>query len=163
MFLDWYLLSRIGPEGLTPVERYLTHFGDSLSREEREQMEHLTTTIRSVFSLTDVKGEMLDLEDLVRGGMWLVKSTMPTVGLSKGDVLGARLVFFDGQPTVGRGIVLHPPEAHEAVYDIIARAKAENYPPGDLVDHLDKMRLKLDRYSNVRIQHVYQYPGDAAF
>jgi hypothetical protein len=23
------------------------------------------------------------------------------------------------------------------------------------------MRLKLDRYSNVRIRHVYQYPGDA--
>jgi hypothetical protein len=34
-------------------------------------------------------------------------------------------------------------------------------PPRELVDHLDKMRLKLDRYSNVRIRHVYQYPDDA--
>jgi hypothetical protein len=60
-------------------------------------------------------------------------------------------------------VVLHPPEAHEAIFAIIARATAENYPTASLVDHLDKMRLKLDRYSNVRIQHVYRYPGDAPF
>ena len=53
MFLDWYLLSRVGPEGMTPVERYLTHFGHALSKEEHEQMVHLTTTMRSVFSLVN--------------------------------------------------------------------------------------------------------------
>ena len=103
------------------------------------------------------------LEDLAGGGKWEVESPNPTAGLEKGDIIGTRLVFFDGQLIMGRGTVLHPREAHEAVYSIIARAKAEEMPPRELVDHLDKMRLKLDKYSNVRIQHIYRYPGDARF
>jgi hypothetical protein len=164
MFLDWYLLDRPGRDGMTPVERLLTSRGGDLNGEERAQMEHFTVSLRSLFRILDAKNELLMLEDLVRGGLWQAHPTYTAVGLNKGDVLGARIVFFEGHPIlVARSVVLHPPEAHEAIFAIIARAKAENYPTASLVDHLDKMRLKLDRYSNVRIQHVYRYPGDAPF
>lgn len=161
MFLDWYLLERPGPSGMTPVERYLTAHGDQMDPETFREIEHLTVTLRSVFLIRKKRGESLLLEDMSRGGMWLVTSSAPTVGLERDDIIGARIAHVGGQPTIGRGIVLHPREAREAVLGIMARARREGMLPVELTNHLDKMRLKLDRYSNVRLQHVYRYPGDA--
>ncbi len=163
MFIDWYLLDRKGLYQMTPLERFLTVRGKELAPAEHDQMVHLASSLRSCFLVLDVKNSQMKLEDLTQGSHWLIESTMPTVGLAKGDILNSRIVFFDGRPTMGRGTVLHPQEAHEAIRDIIARAKAESMAPRQLSDHLDKMRLKLDRYSSVRIQHVYRYPDDANF
>lgn len=163
MFVDWFVLDRVGPAGLTPVERYLVQKYDGLTPDERTQLQHLTVTLRSVFEVVERRGDSLLLRDLPGGGEWLVASVLSNAGLAKGDMIGARLIYSHGRPTVGRGIVLHPHEAAPAIEEIAARARAEGMPPRHVVDHLDKMRLKLDRYSNVRIQHVYRYPGDARF
>jgi hypothetical protein len=163
MFLDWYLLDRVGQDQLTPVERFLTQQGNELTPKDRSQMEYLTVTWRSVFQIIDLKDDTLRLKDLAKNGHWLVHSMIPTIGFNKDDILGTRIVFFDGQPTIGRSTVLHPQDANETILGIVERARTESLPPRALVDHLDKMRLKLDRYSNVRIQHVYRYPGDAIF
>ena len=161
MFLEWYLLDRRGPDGLTPAERFLAANAERLAPEEREAYLHLTATSRSVFRIAAIRGSDLLLDDLGGGGRWLAHWPLPMVGLSAGIVMGARIVMWEGRPTVGKGVVLHPGEAHEAIEAMVARARAEGMPPRELVDHLDKMRLKLDHYANVRIRHVYQYPGDA--
>ena len=103
------------------------------------------------------------LEDLALGGVWEVLSTTPTAGLEKEDLIQTRVIYFQKRLITCHGTVLHPKEARDAVLTIIARAKAEGMPPRELVDHLDKMRLKLDKYSNIRIQHIYRYPKDARF
>ncbi|MDD5309757.1 MAG: hypothetical protein PHU25_20765, partial [Deltaproteobacteria bacterium] len=72
-----------------------------------------------------------------------------------------RLALFRGSLVVGRGTVLHPAEAHEPIRKIVERARRDGVPAREIVDHLDKMRLKLDRYASIRVQHVYQYPGKA--
>jgi hypothetical protein len=161
MFLDWYLLDRVGPQGLTPTERYLVDNRARLSPEEITQLINLTVTLRSVFRIASIRGEELLLHDLTGGGHWLTVWTLPMVGLKVSDIIDSRIVLFGDRATTGRGAVLHPREAHEAIERIIERARSEGMAPRVLVDHLDKMRLKLDRYSNVRIRHVYQYPGDA--
>lgn len=161
MFLDWYLLDRPSPSGATPVEQYLINYFEELSDKERSQLEYFTNTLRSVFEIMKLKGSELWLRDIAGGGRWAVHSETPTVGFMKGDIIGTRIVYFDKKPIVGRGTVLHPRHAREAIVKIVARAEKEDMPTQELIDHLDKMRLKLDRYSNIRIQHVYRYPGDA--
>jgi hypothetical protein len=161
MFLDWYHLDRRGPDGRTPAERFLAHYRETLEQEERRNFEMLTVTQRCVLRLLSVSGSDLLLDDLGGGGRWLVRWTLPVAGIAAGNVIGARIVVVDGAPTAGRGAVLHPRESHEAIERIVARARKERMPPRLLADHLDKMRLKLDRYSNVRTRHVYQYPTDA--
>lgn len=163
MFFDWYLLDRTGPNGRTPAEEYLWVHREILPDEVHRQLELLTVTLRSVFRIDYIKNVTLLLSDLAGGGVWEVESVTPTAGLERGDILDTRIVFFKDRLIFGRGTVLHPREAHEAIHAIIARAMAEEMPPRELVDHLDKMRLKLDKYSNVRIQHIYRYPGDARF
>lgn len=161
MFLDWYLLDRVGPRGLTPTELYLENNRSRLSPEQVAQLINLTVTLRSIFRIARIRGDELLLHDLTGGGHWSTIWTLPTVGLKVGDLIDSRIVQIGDQPTTGRGAVLHPREAHQAIERIIDRAVSEEMAPREMVDHLDKMRLKLDRYSNVRIRHVYQYPGDA--
>ncbi len=160
MFMDWYLLDRI-ENNRTWAERYLDRAGPSLDPGERLKFEHLTVSMRSIFRLVSIKGNLLTLDDLARGGRWRSRWNMPTVGLRRNDIINARIVLWDGDPVSGRGTVLHPREAHEAINNIIQRAVRQKMPSVELVDHLDKMRLKLDRYSNVKTRHVYQYPDDA--
>ena len=161
MFLDYYLLDRPSASGATPAEAFLRERGHTLDPEERLAFEHLTITLRTAFRLRRIRGTELELDDLGGGGRWRAIWTLPSVGLKIGDILDARVILVDGIPTIGRSTVLHPREAHEAIDKIVARAHGAGMPPRELVDHLDKMRLKLDRYSNVRIRHVYQYPDDA--
>lgn len=161
MFLDYYLLDRPSPSGLTPAEAFLVAHGDALDPTERQRFAHLTVTLRTAFRLKRVRGAQLLLDDLGGGGRWRAIWTLPSTGLTVGDIVDTRIVLVDGVPTTGRSAVLHPREAHEAIAKIVSRARGAGMPPRDLVDHLDKMRLKLDRYSNVRIRHVYQYPDDA--
>lgn len=160
MFMDWYLLERIGHSGLTPLEYFLCSQGNVLNAKEYRQMELLSTTLRSVFRIQSISGNGLLLDDLAGGGQWQVEGTTPLVGLEREDIIDVRLALFHGKMIMCPATVLHPKEAREDVRTIIARARAERMPNRELVDHLDKMRLKLDRYSNVRIQHIYRYPGD---
>jgi hypothetical protein len=160
MFMDWYLLDRIGHSGMRPIEAYLSSHGHSLAPGVLRQMELLCVTLRSVFRIVKITGNVLLLDDSASGGQWEAFGVTPIVGLEKDDIIDARLALFQGRVIMCPGAVLHPREAREAVYAIIARARAEKMPARELVDHLDKMRLKLDRYSNVRIQHIYRYPGD---
>ena len=161
MFLDYYLLDRPSPSGLTPAEAFLVDFGDALDPAQRLGFAHLTVTLRTAFRLLRIRGPELLLDDLGGGGRWRAVWTLPTTGLKVGDIVDTRIVLVDGVPTTGRSAVLHPGEAPEAIAQIVSRARGAGMAPRDLVDHLDKMRLKLDRYSNVRIRHVYQYPDDA--
>jgi hypothetical protein len=163
MFIEWYLLDRVGPAGMTPIESFIVTRGGDFSPRERVQLEQLTATLRSVFRITRTKGASLAFEDLALGGVWEVESTTPTAGLERDDIIQTRIIDFNDKLIICYGTVLHPKEAREAVISIIARAKAEGMPNRELVDHLDKMRLKLDRYSNVRINHIYRYPTDAPF
>ena len=161
MFMDWFLLDREGSNGMTPLETFLLEKRVSLPSGVYDQMVHLTSTLRSVFLIEQVMGaSTLVLDDISNGGQWEVAATSPILGLERGDIIDARIVYFDGRPIMCPGTVLHPREAKERVLDIIARAKSEGMAPREIVDHLDKMRLKLDRYSNVRIQHIYRYLND---
>jgi len=161
MFHDWYLMDRPGSGGLTPVERFRIVFDGSHTDWEKNLLKHMTVTHRSAFKLIKLKDQKLLLDDLIYGGRWFVHWTPPTLGLHKGDILDARIVYLDDRPTAGRSTVLHPREANESVEAIIKRSIREKMPKRELVDHLDKMKLKLEKYSNVKIRHVYQYPKDA--
>ena len=160
MFMDWFLLDREGPSGATPLEVYLLEVGHTLSTHIFEKMVHLTSTLRSAFKIESIAGETLLLSDMLRGGQWEATATSPAAGLESEDLIDARIAYFNNRLIMCPGTVLHPRQAHKQIFEIIERAKTEGMPPRETVDHLDKMKLKLDRYSNVRIQHIYRYPGE---
>ena len=162
MFTDWCLLERERPDGVSHAEAYLARHWSMLEPDDRTELTRLTATTRSVFRILAVRGERLLLEDLARRSRWRVRCEIPVLGLDKGDVIGARIFCVHGVLVVGRGVVLHPREANADIDEVVREARARAMPPAELSNLLDKMRLKLDRYSSVRIQHIYRYPGRGA-
>jgi hypothetical protein len=163
MFMDWYLLDRKGPDDLTPVEKYLATHNDILSDDELRAFQNLNVSMRSTFQIHKIKGDELLLEDLILGGQWLTRWILPFAGLKVDDIFNSRLFLTESDIEVGRGAVLHPTDAQDALFDIIDRARREHMSPNNTVCYLDKVKLKLDRYSNVKIRHVYKYPTDVVF
>ena len=161
MFLDWFLLDRVDSSGATINERYLAAHSAQLRREELAQHRWLNVTLRSAFRIAKLGGNRLLLRDIIGGGLWSARRTLTTLGLLKTDIIDLRLVRDPQGIVAGRGAVLHPREAHEAIEKIVSRAAMARMPRQKITDHLDKMKLKLDRYANVKIRHVYQYPDDA--
>ncbi|MCU0663360.1 MAG: hypothetical protein MUC50_13670 [Myxococcota bacterium] len=162
MFLEWYLLDRLGDDGLTPAERLLANDA-LLSDDEKTQLSYLCLSGRYGFEVIETRGASVLIETLGTGARFLARSIATTVGLVRGDMICARLFYFTSEPTFAKSIVLHPPEARATIREISQRAAATRMEPRVLAQHLDKMKLKLDRYSNVRIQHVYRYPGAELF
>jgi len=103
MFLDWYLLDRVGPQGLTPTELYLVHNRARLSPEATAQVINLTVTLRSIFRIARIRGDELLLHDLTGGGHWSTIWTLPTVGLKVGDLIDSRIVRVGDKTTTGQG------------------------------------------------------------
>ena len=163
MFMDWYLLERSGSQGHTPVERYLMAHGDHLNDQDLRAFRNLNVSMRSTFQIQKIHGDVLLLEDLILGGQWKARWTLPFAGLKADDIFNSRLILAETEIEVGRGAVLHPTDAHEALFDIVDRARRDHMPLIQTVCHLDKVKLKLDRYSNVKIRHVYKYPTDVVF
>ncbi|MBN2801889.1 MAG: hypothetical protein JXR91_02225, partial [Deltaproteobacteria bacterium] len=163
MFMDWYLLDRKDRSNLTPVERYILNNSGNEDPETMEQLRYFLSTQRSVFRIEKIDGVNVMLKDLIRGGLWLTEWTLPIAGLQTDRIINTRIIYSKGTVFAGRGAVLHPREAKESILSIIDRALAEHMPPEHITSYMDKINLKLNRYSNVKIKHVYQYPSDAVF
>ena len=163
MFMDWYLLDRKGTDGLTPAARYLNKYCQTLDREKIEQINNFMVTLRSMFQIMKIDGTTLLLNDLISGGRWLTYWTIPLAGLKEGRIVNTRIIRSGNTLFAGRGTVLHPQEAHDSIFDIIDRAEQEQMPALHVSSYMDKINLKLNRYSNVKIKHVYKYPADAIF
>jgi hypothetical protein len=161
MFLEWYLLDRPGPDGKTPVKRYIDRYANVLDPVTLLQFNYLKSTLRSAFKIIKIKENKLLMDDIIGGGRWLARWVLPFVGLEPGDIFGARLIMINGEIYIGRGVVRHSGQANEIIEKIVKRAINSRMAKRKIVDHLDKMKLKLDRYSNVKIKHVYQYPDGA--
>ena len=160
MFVDWYVMDRPLADGRTPIARWLAAHAD-LEAGRYRAFAALAASLRSVFRVEAPRGPLLVLDDLVGGGRWQVRSALATAGLLRGEILDARIVICGGEPCIGRGVVLHPRDAHDAVLAIVGDARRQRLAPHRVAEHLDKARLKLDRYSNVKVQHVYNRLGDA--
>jgi hypothetical protein len=158
VFLEWYILDREGPDGLTPAERFLLQEGSRLNAKERQIFSEFTSTQRSLFRLDRWHGGRIELTDVVGGGAWSVHQQYPMVGLQKGDLIDHRIVPFESELYLGRGMIFHPRVASDHIYQMLAQAHAAGKLSFELVNLLASIRLRFDRYRHVKVRHVYRLP-----
>jgi len=157
-FHDWYLLDRVGEDRLTPAERYLSTEWNRLNEPERGYFEGLACSQRSVFRMVAWRQGAIGMEDLIGGAFFEVSQTIPMTGFLPGDMVDARLIPAEGEIYLGRSIIAHPREAHEAIAEILELCRSRGELDWSIADKLLKMRLKFDRYPNMRLKHVYRDP-----
>src|SRR5262249_1952256 len=90
-FLEWYALER-KMEGLAlrPIDRYRRE--GTLSAEDAEAAEALAASHWSLFQTLEIQPGIVHIEDLLRGGRFIVHERRKLAGIDAGDVFEGRLV-----------------------------------------------------------------------
>ena len=167
-FLDWLALDRPagprGSKGPTPVEQLLAEAApDKVSAAERAALSTLCASHRSLFRVleqwSNAEGHGLVLEDLWGGALFRARDRRLIAGVSRGDLLDARLASdVESPPDVllVRIVCVHPRPAEPAIRKIVAASRASGEAREELLFRLLRLRVRCERYRHVSPARVYE-------
>ena len=157
LFHDWFLLDMVLPDGRVPLRRVLAERASSLPDAQREvYVEVLRSGHRSLFEVDRPRGSHMRLLDRIGGSTWEVPAEAGLASLGVCDLLDARLLLPGGRLTLGRGLLVHPRQAHDAILEAVEQAReACGGPAWELPDVLARMKAAWDRADNPRVAGMY--------
>jgi hypothetical protein len=155
-FLEWYVLERPLAAGPPPVQRALERALAGPPDDTRRVLAHLSTSHHSLFDLVAVRGDTIELEDLLAGGRFLVHERRSTVGFGVGDLVEARL-FWDGTRVIfGKTFLYHPRDAREEALDAVEAAVARGDARDEILFALARLHCRWHRHGHVAAARVYR-------
>jgi hypothetical protein len=153
-FLEWYVLERPLAGGPPPVVRALERA--AASDDNRRLLAYLATSHHSLFDLVAVRGDTIELEDLLGGARFLVLERRSTVGFGVGDLVEARL-FWDGTRVIfGKTFLYHPRDAREEALDAVEGAVARGDAREEIFFQLARLHCRWHRHGHVAAARVYR-------
>jgi len=157
LFHDWFLLDRLLPDGRVPLARFLAERGPSLSDAQRAVYRDLLRAgHRSLFEVDRSRGLSLRLLDRIGGASFEVPLETGLASLVTYDLLDARLIGPTGTPFLARGLLVHPRRAHDAILEVLERARELcDGPCWEMLDILARMKVAYDRADNPRVPATY--------
>lgn len=165
-FFNFYLFDRKGPDGLTPVERYLRERGATLGGQDKELLMGCT---RSRLGLYEYRGRRkflrrvpkghVRVRDAITGESFNVLERRQMHGLEEGDVFEARLIPVGDSFHFSTSFTYHPRELHRLILrEVRKRKKGGKLPDGRAFCwELEKMALQAERFKNVSIDAIYNF------
>jgi hypothetical protein len=156
-FIEWYVLERPLISGRTPVVRALERAIASAEPDEtRRTLAHLAASHRSLFDLVAVRGDTIDLDDVLGGARFVVHERRGTIGFESGDLVEARL-FWDGHRLVfGKTFLYHPRDARQEALDAVETAVQRGDGRDDILFQLARLHLRWHRHGHVAAARVYR-------
>jgi hypothetical protein len=156
-FLEWYVLERPLAGGRPPVVRALERAVASAEPPEtRRLLAHLATSHRSLFDLVAVRGDTIELDDLLGGARFLVHERRSTVGFGVGDLVEARL-FWDGRRVIfGKTFLYHPRDARAEALAAIDAAVGRGDSRDEILFQLARLHVRWHRHGHVAAARVYR-------
>lgn len=160
-FLEWYVLERpLDGAGRPPVLDLLADAtqddAPSELAEARLTLAALATSHRSLFDVAAVDGNVVELEDLVRGARFRVLERRSTVGFEVADVLEARLIWDGEQVVFGKTFLFHPQDAREEILRLVDGGIERGVPTDDLLFQLSRMHLRWHRQGHAGAAKLYR-------
>ena len=177
-FLEWYIIERRFRDGPPPALRVIagTQPGETADEnagagagqgqgtarftdEERHAAVHLATSHRSLFELSAMSPQRLEVDDLIGGGRFWISERRNAAGFEPGALFEARLLW-NGQAVVfGKTFLFHPPDARELVLGLVDRAADARTPADDLLFRLSRLYVRWHRLGHLGAAKIYS--GDA--
>jgi hypothetical protein len=156
-FLEWYVLERPLPGGKPPVVRALERaLASAEPLENQRALAHLATSHRSLFDLVAVRGDVIELDDLIGGARFFVSERRSTVGFGVGDLVEARL-FWDGRKVIfGKTFLYHPRDARTEALAAVESALARGEARDELLFALARLHVRWHRHGHVAAARVYR-------
>ena len=154
-FFEWFLFTRrMDGTRFTPVQIYIEKNADKLDGLEREILEGFTKTIHSIYKVNKT-GEQGALKDLFTNKNYKNVKQMPG-GLSKTDIIEARLVPLSQGFLMTEAMCFHPPAAHKFLVKEIKKAKKNGDDLELLLRRFMAMSTKWERYPRMKVDQIYK-------
>ena len=159
-FRDFYVFDwKIEDDAATPAERFWRR-GQFACPDDAPLFEGFLQTWLSLWEVRKLGKESLRLRDLFTERDVEVFERRQLIGLSKGDILEARLLPMGEKRVLSDAVIFHPSVVRKAILAEIKRRK--KYEPDfdrrAFVWSLSKMHLKFGRYRNISPEQIYDFP-----
>jgi len=164
-FLEHYVCDREAPHlEQTPAR---ARYELSLKTEVPERaagFRSLTATIHSLYEVLKLEPGLVRLSDVFTGITWEISERRNLAGLSKGDVLEARLIDFGGLLHFSGAWTWHPHAASRLIREEARRqVKASPQPEKvRLIEDCAQRALKVERYRQISVEKIYDFAAKRA-
>jgi len=164
-FLEWYVIERPLPEGQPPVLIALAHTpADAANAERRMALARMATSHRSLFDIADVKGNRLELEDILGGARFSVVERRSTIGFEVGAIVEARVVWDGADPLFAKTFLCHPRDARTEILNLVDDSLMAGANRDDIMGKLSQLYLRWHRHGHLNAGRIYKggYTGNTA-
>ncbi len=159
-FSEHYLLDRpLGFDsiGRTPARLFLFEHGNELSDVEQRGFRALSHTIHGLFEVRKLRKELVVVRDLFTLEKHHVMERRQVAGMSKGDILEARLVPWEEELLFGRSFVFHPRGARKLILKMVAQIRKS-----EKVNEPDARRAAIWALAKAALVHSRQQRNNRA-
>ncbi len=156
-FLEWYVIERPLPEGRPPVQVALARTPATPENAERRMaLARIATSHRSLFDIADVKGNRIELEDVIAGARFSVVERRDTIGFEVGAILEARVVWDGTDPLFGKTFMFHPRDARTEILNIVDDSLLAGSNRDEIIARLAHLYLRWHRHGHMNAARIYK-------
>ncbi len=161
--LEFYLYD-FRPDGFhTTLEMFIADPASALTTEEAAKYRVLGSNVHSLFEVRRIRPAEVRLRDAFTTKDHDVVERRQLLGLTRGDLIEARLLPFEGKTWFSGVFLYHPQAVRKRVLAEVKRLRKGAAKDGGTPDVLaflallSRMAFKLERYRNVKIESIYDF------
>ncbi len=161
--LDYFLYDFRPNGSQTTLELFILDPANALTTDDAAKYRDLGRNVHSLFEVRRIRPGEVRLRDAFTGLDHDVVERRQIVGLSKGDLIEARLLLLDGRLWFSGAFLYHPQAMRKRILLEVKRLKKEarkNEGGPDVkafLALLSRMAFKLERYRNVKTESIYDF------
>ena len=156
--LEYFLFDRLRINGLSPAAELYAQVLRDGPPERAAAFRGFTETVHGLFEVRKLADGWVRLRELFTGMDFQVTERRQLAGLTKGDVLEARLIPFGGSFWFSTAFCWHPRGAVKSILKEVKRRKKSGAAlPAEFLAECARRSLKADRYRNIAIEKIYEF------
>ena len=159
-FLEWYVIERPLLEGRPPVLIALGNTpADAANADRRLALARIATSHRSLFDIAEVKGNRVELEDVLGGARFSVIERRSTIGFEVGAILEARVVWDGTDPLFAKTFLFHPRDARTEILNLVDDSLMAGASRDEIMGKLSQLYLRWHRHGHSNAARIYKGGG----
>ncbi len=158
-FLEFYVFDRkLEDQGVTPAELFWRN-GKFQNPADAPIFEGFLHTWHALFEVRKLSSDTFRLRDLFTDKDADVFERRQLVGISKGDIIEARLLPMEDKLVLSKAFFFHPAVVRKAILAEIKRRRKSvaAFDTQQFLHALSRMQLKYERYRNIDPLQIYDF------
>jgi hypothetical protein len=164
-FLEWYVAERPLAEGRSPALIALERTpADEANAGRRMALARIATSHRSLFDIAEVKGNRVELEDVLGGARFSVVERRSTIGFEEGAIVEARVVWDGADPLFTKTFLFHPRDARTEILNLVDDSLMAGAGRDEIMGKLSQLFLRWHRHGHLNAGRIYKgaFTGNTA-